>query len=131
MFSFKISYSNVHMNNEGLCFVETMLHKDDQGEYKITIDCNIPLKFLLESKREVLSNHGIGKNTLVLIKLPKDISPSFANIKRESTASNGEKRIESNQAQLPICEIYFPDVKDANNWNDCLTEKITEYSTHN
>jgi len=131
MFRFKISYSNVHMNNEGLSFLGTMLHKDEQGEYKITVDCKIPLKFLLESKREVLSNHGIGKNTLVLIRLPKDIPPSFANIKRELTSINGEKKIESNQAQMPNCEIYFPDVKSASTWNDCLTEKIKEYSPHN
>jgi hypothetical protein len=132
MFHFRVTYSDVHCDTNGLRFTQTLLHKESQasgpgsGSYKVVIVCALPLDILKSAKREVLIDEGIGHNTQVRIELPEKTPPTFAKITTEIINDEGKKTVETNDAAdgPPFCNIYFSDSKTAKDWNEALSKHL-------
>ena len=126
MFIFKVTYSDISIDGDDFRFTSTMLNKEELGQYKITIKCNLPWKFVKKAKREVLTDYGIGKNTLIKLSLPKGMNHFAISITTEITDSEGKVKTETRGQNSPDIEIYFPDQKAAQNWNEELTKYLNK-----
>ena len=134
MFHFRVSFSDVQLGTDEFRFVQTMFHKEVEGSFKVTTKYALPLKLLKSSTREVLTNEGIGKNTLVRIKLPKNTPSTALTGTTETINSEGKRTVETitiensgvkTDGELHYnCDIYFPNSKAATEWNDKLSELL-------
>jgi hypothetical protein len=130
IFTFRVTYSDVHLGKTEFGFTQTMLDKEEgDGSYKVVMKCALPLSILKASDRHIMTNEGIGKNTLVRIMLP-DTTPhsvisAAIKVTTETTDRKGNKKKESiDGGDSNECDIYFSDVKTAMAWNDALTKRL-------
>ena len=126
MFTFQVTYSDISTDGYNFRFTTTMLHKEELGQYKVSIICSLPWKLVKEAKREVLTNNGIGKNTFVRLYLSREMNSSAILITTEITDSEGKVKTETRGPNSPNIEIYFPDQKAAQTWNEELTKYLNK-----
>ncbi|MCE5229692.1 hypothetical protein LLG95_08860 [bacterium] len=128
MFTFHVSYSNVKMDERGLKFTETWLHKEAHGpgQYKIVGKVEIPLDLVQSSKRQIMEDYGIGKNTEVHLILQRKIT-STGSI--ETVTESGEVRKEEKTENTSEVRIAFSDVNSARVWDRELTNYMQTQSS--
>ena len=135
IFHFRVTYSDVELGTNGFNFTQTMLLQESEGSYKITSKCSLSLKSLKSSDHEVLINEGIGKNTLVRIKLSKDLPSPTMSASLETIDSEGKKVVKTASTEelatateiidgkeYYVFDICFPDEESATDWNDSLSK---------
>jgi len=137
IFHFRVTYSDVELGANEFRYTETMLHQEDEGSYKVTMKYALPLKSLKSSKHEVLTYEGIGKNTVVRIKLPKDFPRPVVSGSTETVDSKGIKTVEAKTLSAEeivasaekidgkeyyVFDICFPDEEPATAWDDALSK---------
>lgn len=124
IFTFHVTYSDVHLLTNEFQFVQTLLHEEELGSYKVVVTCRLPLGSLKAASRTVLVNDGIGRNTFVRIALPDATPASAISIHTELVAEDGSRKTETRQLPFMQCDLDFPDQEAADAWNRALAEAL-------